>query len=530
MRGVLCRELKGERRKRELRSLAQTVKEQADQEASVEPRSTQSSYRSRRRTPTRPLLGYHRQHHFRITQSWSDYRTPGTGTTSSLHSHQWSARVMRGCGSGDGCRRARRPDDGLRWLRRGILADAVKSIARRRNRQVGKKTIDLQTLTNRERNPNSHKHRRSPARTTHNAVRVAHTERLSLATVNVKSLKPKEISRSHKFGADTNSTIDQIDRDMSLHGCHVVGVQESCIKGNVTREQQNFVAYTSGANGRGQLGVEAWVHRSVLMRARVRTEPCSPRLLVLKIDGRNINLTVIVAHAPPNDSGEQGRKSFWSSLRKAAKAVPRARPLALLIDAKWDEWEVPRADSLGAVPVTWENANGSEFRRALEERNLLAVSTFTPVYQPTWWSGRAQHRGRRIDYVAVSSDWTDDAAKPMTLPAIQLPGESVDHVPARASMLWPQFSPGDQKSISRKHDSWVLDPWLINCPDARSWFQHCTSLPVFLHCSPWHSVVWWTKCTALRTARCIGAQHLVLVTRHWLQSRENLGRVKELLP
>ena len=105
-----------------------------------------------------------------------------------------------------------------------------------------------------------------------NAVRVTHTERLVLATVNVKSLKPTELTRSHKYGVDTHSTIDQIDRDVSLHGCHGVGVQESCIKGNVTREQQNFVAYTSGANGRGQLGVEAWVHRFVLTRARVRTD------------------------------------------------------------------------------------------------------------------------------------------------------------------------------------------------------------------------------------------------------------------
>ena len=42
-------------------------------------------------------------------------------------------------------------------------------------------------------------------------------------------------------------------------------------------------------------------------------------------------------------------------------------------------------------------------------------------------------------------------------------------------MLWPHFSSGDQKSTSRKHDLLVLDPWLINCPDARSWFQHYTS-------------------------------------------------------
>ena len=120
------------------------------------------------------------------------------------------------------------------------------------------------------------------------------------------------------------------------------------------------MAYTSGANGRGQLKIEARVHRSVLMKARVRTEPCSPRLLVLKIDGKNINLTVIVAHAPPNDSGEQGRKYVWSSLRKTAQAVPRARPLALLIDAN-GRVGIPRADSLGAVLVTWKTQMGASY-------------------------------------------------------------------------------------------------------------------------------------------------------------------------
>ena len=132
-----------------------------------------------------------------------------------------------------------------------------------------------------------------------------------------------------------------------MHGCHVVGVQESCIKGYVTREQQNFVAYTSGANGKGQLGVEAWVHRSVLMRARVRTEPCSLRLLVLKIDGKSINLAVIVAHAPPNNSGEQGRKSF-------------CKP-SLASSMRMDEWEFPRADSSGAVPTTWKTQMGATY-------------------------------------------------------------------------------------------------------------------------------------------------------------------------
>ena len=100
---------------------------------------------------------------------------------------------------------------------------------------------------------------------------------------------------------------------------------------------------------------------------------------------------------------------------------------------------------------------------------------FSPTFQPNLWSGRAQHRGRRIDYVAVSGDWRDDSEKPMTLPAIKLPGESIDHVPVRASMLWPHFSSSEKNSVSKTNDTPVLDPWLLNNPDARRLLQHHTS-------------------------------------------------------
>ena len=186
---------------------------------------------------------------------------------------------------------------------------------------------------------------------------------------------------------------------------------------------------------------------------------------------------------------------------------------------RMDEWEFPRADSLGAVPVTWKTQMGASYE-GYSKRGTCTRCQHSPL--STSQLGGVGGLNTEAD---VSTMWLSAA---MTLPAIQLPGESVVHVPVRASMLWPHFSSGDQKSISRMDDSLALDPWLINCPDARS-CSSTTPLPVFLHCSPWHSVGWWTTCTVLRTARCIGAQHLVLVLRNPLQSRENLGRVKELL-
>ena len=94
---------------------------------------------------------------------------------------------------------------------------------------------------------------------------------------------------------------------------------------------------------------------------------------------------------------------FGFNQRNATVGIPVTLILPVL---------VPRKNRfIGSCPADVENTSGSELRRVLEERNLHAVSTPTRVYQSTWWSGRAQHRGSRIDYVAVSSDWTDDAAK-----------------------------------------------------------------------------------------------------------------------
>ena len=127
----------------------------------------------------------------------------------------------------------------------------------------------------------------------------------------------------------------------------MVGVQESCMKSNVTREQQKFVAFTSGANWRGQLGVEAWVHRSVLAQARVRPEPCSSRLLVLKIDGKNINVTVI-----EHLSGVIRGKQLTLSL------TPDRWPCSL---TQVGECGRQRANSLGAAPNDTEK---NEWERA----------------------------------------------------------------------------------------------------------------------------------------------------------------------
>ena len=114
---------------------------------------------------------------------------------------------------------------------------------------------------------------------------------------------------------------------------------------------------------------------------------------------------------------------------------------------RMDEWEFPRADSLGAVPETWKTQMGASYEG----------------YSKRGTCTRCQHS---------------------PLSTSQPGGVGGLNTEADASTVWLSAAP--------------LAPWLINCPDARS-------------------VGWWTTCTVLRTARCIGAQHLVLVLRNRLR-------------
>ena len=177
------------------------------------------------------------------------------------------------------------------------------------------------------------------------------------------------------------------------------------------------------------------------------------------------------------------------------------------------------------APLT-ENANGSELHGVLEERNLYAVSTFMPNYQATRWSGRAQHHGRRVDYIAVSDGWRDLSAKPLTMLAIQLSGEATDHVFVRTSMLWPHFCTDGAKHDVVGNATLVVDPRLPSNAEAQRWFQHYTSacIPKLFSLAQrgLNDDMYSTAHSTLH--QCAS----VLVCRSQLPSQTNCGRVDEL--
>ena len=69
-----------------------------------------------------------------------------------------------------------------------------------------------------------------------------------VASANVKALDPAGARRAKKLGLNTSSKMEYLDGALAAAGYDIVGVQESCVGGDVTREQAQYVVYTSGAS------------------------------------------------------------------------------------------------------------------------------------------------------------------------------------------------------------------------------------------------------------------------------------------
>ena len=262
--------------------------------------------------------------------------------------------------------------------------------------------------------------------------------RLKAATANVKTLDPAGIRRSTKLGLNTSAKIEYLDHELHQAGYQVVGLQESCVKGSVTRAQTNYHVTTSGAQPDGHLGVESWIAKELTRGTKVRPRALHPRLFSVLVDGACFCFAHIVAHAPTNATPHEDRKAFWQSLRDELISACKSRLVFLSIDGNATMGAV---ESI-AIPFrdyTPENENGSALRQLLEEVDLYAASMNTGSVLPTWYGGRNQHEGRRIDYVCVSSSLAPACLSAGVDLSVHLSGKDcIDHVIAYVEAMLPE--------------------------------------------------------------------------------------------
>jgi len=90
-------------------------------------------------------------------------------------------------------------------------------------------------------------------------------------------------------------------------------------QGHFTTLYGHTVVY-SGRPTRGMSGVAVWIHRKVT-GALVRYEPISDRLIVVRLNAKPWNITLIQVYGPTTAATEEETERFYQDLSRAVKQV-----------------------------------------------------------------------------------------------------------------------------------------------------------------------------------------------------------------
>ena len=150
-------------------------------------------------------------------------------------------------------------------------------------------------------------------------------------------------------------------------------------------------------------GGEAWFANKLLCDGATLSPWVSqPRTLGVALRSPQLNVDVLVAHAPVESSPQEVRTEWWRALHKAASCRRTKAPLILLVNANGRLGSIC-TESVGGAEPDVESPNGEELHLFLTEWELFAANTFWPLGQGTWQSTRDSQC--RSDYVCLPLQW-----------------------------------------------------------------------------------------------------------------------------
>ena len=163
----------------------------------------------------------------------------------------------------------------------------------------------------------------------------------------------------------------------------------------------------SGNEKRGLQGIELWMHKKIY-RAIISYEPVNERMMVVILNARPKNITLVQAYAPTATAEEEISETFYEELERVTKKIPQGDITMMMGDfnAKVGRQHIT-GPAVGPYGLGEANDAGERFREFCEEQELVLFNTWFkkhPRRLYTWNSPDGKSRNQ-IDYIAIDQKW-----------------------------------------------------------------------------------------------------------------------------
>ena len=294
-----------------------------------------------------------------------------------------------------------------------------------------------------------------------------------LATYNVLSLLGDV---SSQVSAGLHGAIGRpslLASTLRERGVHLAGLQE-CRTPRGTLTCGSFRRFSSGCDEASCFGVELWVdtqgpfrHDTVVV---LHNDPTS---LIASLTFRDVQLRVLVGHAPHRAHTEQVRAAWWSRISSLCRAFSNGIPWIVLVDGNCRVGSEV-CNAIGPHQSDPEDLSGAAFRGLLSELDAWLPATFADCMQGDGCT-LCLHRNKemvRSDYVGVPLAWRSGQAVASVDPGITTGHACIDHYAAclRLTLRFagqqrlPRSLRIDAAAISHPENAGVVQRILCSAP------------------------------------------------------------------
>ena len=209
--------------------------------------------------------------------------------------------------------------------------------------------------------------------------------------------------------------LDVIKREMERMDITVLGLSEMKWSGKGHFTSDTHTVYYSGQNRITGVG---FIVNKELAKSVLGYNPVNDRIILLRIQGRPLNITIVQVYAPTSAAEEKEKEEFYHQLDQVLTTISSKDITMVMGDFNAKVGKGLEDGIVGPHGLGKRNEEGDRLVQFCISKKLLVSNTC--YQQPnrrlyTWTSPDKQHRNQ-IDYILCQERWRNSLLNVKTLP------------------------------------------------------------------------------------------------------------------
>ena len=237
---------------------------------------------------------------------------------------------------------------------------------------------------------------------------------IKIATWNVRTMYRK-------------GKIDNAIQEMKSMNVDILGISEMrwIDSGQVKKDGYTVVYLRHETEHRYGVGV---IMKDNIAKSLMGFWPISDRSILIKLEGKPFNISIIQVYAPTQDHDDVEIENFYDRIERAIKIVKSDEVLIIMGDWNAKVGNEPTPGVTGKYGLGIQNERGQRLKQFCTENNLVVCNTFfqQSARRSYTWKSPGDICRNQIDYILIRNRYKNSVKQVKTYPGADI---GSDHIP-----------------------------------------------------------------------------------------------------